>query len=82
MAAVNSSEVDVYTECGVQIYVALLKFHMNPMSRLAKNGNNPSWPPANILTKIDFYLVGPNPIFKCDMSFLTFVGAWNPLLDL
>ena len=35
-------------------YIALLKFRMNPMSRLAKNGKNPRWPPADILEKIVF----------------------------
>ena len=61
-------------------YIALLKFHMNPLSRLVKNGKNPKWPPTNILKKKRF--LTSNPTIKCDMSFLAIFGAWNPLLDL
>ena len=52
---------------------------MNPMSRLAENGKNPRWPSADILKK-QYFLT--SPMSKCDMSFLTHFGAWNPFLGL
>ena len=56
---------------------------MNAMSRLAKNGKNPRWPPANILKKNRILTcLTSSPIIKCDMSFQTNFGARNLFLDL
>ena len=58
-------------------YMALLKFSVNPMSRLTKKRQKSEMAPASIKKK----KLTSNPIIKCDMSFLTFFWAWNLLLD-